>query len=223
LALAAGWAAVLGTFLGAVMPFWRSEAAIAQAMETIRLTRDFDRAEEAYKRAAAADPYFVRPWLGYAELMQLVWEWRGARPGDQRWKQIPILLNQAVILPRNPVAWTLHIRRADKIRELLQRVGSELPPIQAIALGGEIVRETRIASALYPSNAVLHARLAEASAEISMFGDAAKEAEEALRLDQLLAPHPDKRLPDPVRKRLEERLPEWREKAPQSVRLDRAP
>jgi hypothetical protein len=42
-----------------------------------------------------------------------------------------------------------------------------------------------------------------------MFGDAVKEAEEALRLDQNM-PHLDRKLPAAVRARLEARLPEWR-------------
>jgi hypothetical protein len=43
-----------------------------------------------------------------------------------------------------------------------------------------------------------------------------KEADEALRLDGLLAAHPDKRLPPAVRDRLVEQKPEWAEKAEQS-------
>jgi hypothetical protein len=59
---------------------------------------------------------------------------------------------------------------------------------------------------------MLHARLADASADISMFHDAMTEAEEAIRLDALM-PHPDKKLPDTVRLRLIAILPEWTEKA----------
>src|SRR5262249_34838356 len=138
---------------------------------------------------------------------------------DRRWKKVLVLLRDAVAPPRNPNSWWLHMRLAVTIRELLQRLGSKLTPIEVVQLGGEIVKETRIATLLYPSNAGLHARLAESSAEISMFGDAAKEAEEALRLDRL-TPHPDKKLPEDVRRRLESHLSEWREKAPQSVKLD---
>ncbi len=48
--LAVGWAALLGTFVGLVAPFWRSEAAIAQAQAAVsHLPPDFDRADEAYK------------------------------------------------------------------------------------------------------------------------------------------------------------------------------
>jgi O-antigen ligase len=223
-ALAAFWAAVLGVFLGTIVPFWQSEAAIAEAEEAINhLPPDFDRAENAYRRAIAADRYNVRPWLGYANLVEHAWEWRGAKVEDQRWKQIPILLQEAVSLPRNPSNWALHVRRADRIRELLRRIGPQLSPLEAIRLGGEIVKETRIATLLYPTNAELHARLAVASAEIQMYGDAVKEAEEALRLDRLLTPHPDKRLAEPLRSRLEAQLPEWKEKKPLDVKLDPAP
>ena len=227
--LAAGWAAVLGVFLGAVVPFWRTEAAIAEGEEAMgRKPPEFERAERAYHRAIAAegflavDRYSARPWLGYAQSELATWRWRGAKAGDRRWDKALILLLEAVTPPRNPNSWALHMRRAETIRALLQHLGSQLTPIEVVRLGADLVKETRIASILYPSNASLHARLAEASAEISMFGDAAKEAEAALRLDRL-TPHPDKKLPDDVRKRLESRLPEWKDKAPQSVGLDRAP
>ncbi|MGP0066170.1 MAG: O-antigen ligase family protein [Isosphaeraceae bacterium] len=205
------WAAMLGLFLGAVVPFWRSEAVIAEAEDAIR-RRDFDGAEAIYERALDLDYYNVRPWLGYANLQQLAWESRGSKPEDLRWPKIPILLEEALKLPRNPSSWSLHILRADRIRALLQRVGGELSPKDAVKYSSEIVKETRIATLLYPSNASLHARLADASAEISMFGDAWKEAEEALRLDQLMTPHPDKRLPASVRRHLENQLAEWKEK-----------
>ena len=68
---------------------------------------------------------------------------------------------------------------------------------------GTIVRSIRTASAYHPTNPALHARLAEASAELSMFRDAETEAREALRLDKLLAAHPRERLADDTRKRLE--------------------
>ena len=210
---AAVWAAVFGLFLGAVMPYWRSEAAISKADEAIRhRPPDFERAADAYLRAIAEDRYSVRPWLGYADLELLAWGTHGSKAEDVRWRAIPIILKDAVSLPRNPNSWSLHILRADRIRSILQRVGNQLPPIDVVSYGGEIVKETRIATLLYPSNASLHARLAEASAEISMFGDALKEAEEALRLDAL-TPHPDKKLPEPIRKRLEGQVAEWKEKA----------
>jgi O-antigen ligase len=209
--LSALWAAVLGTFLGAVMPYWRSEAAVAAAEEaSTRNPPDFERAERAYRRAIAADRSYVRPWLGYAGLEERAWAWRGAQSKDLRWDKILTLYHEAVRPPRNPNAWSLHILRADKIREMLQRIGSQLTPLEVISLGGEIVKETRTACRLYPSNALLHARLAQASAEISKFDDAVEEAEEALRLDRL-TPHPDRKLPEPLRKQLEAQLAQWKE------------
>jgi O-antigen ligase/tetratricopeptide (TPR) repeat protein len=210
--LSAVWAAALGLFLGAVVPYWRAEAAISEAEEATRPGRapEFERAERAYQRAIVADHYYARPWLKYAALELDAWVWRGAKFEDNRWKKIPELLRDAVTLPRNPNAWSLHMRRAEAIRGLLQKVGSQLAPIDLVSYGGEIVKETRTATFLYPSNAMLHARLAESSAEISMFGDAIKEAEEALRLDQLLNPHPDKRLPASTRQHLKSLVPEWK-------------
>jgi hypothetical protein len=206
--LAVVWAAVAGAFLGAVIPYWRSEAAIAEAEDAWGRRLDLPRAELAFERAIAVDRYWARPLLGYADLEYDAWVGRGAKMSDSSWKKVPFLLHEAVILPRNPNSWSMHIRRADRIRSILLRIGSELAPIDLISWRGEIVKESRIAATLYPSNAALHARLAEASAEISMFGDAVKEAEEALRLDQNM-PHLDRKLPEAVRKRLEARLPEW--------------
>ena len=57
--LAVGWAALLGTFVGLVAPFWRSESLIAEAEAAIsHRPPDFDRADEAYMNAIAADRYF---------------------------------------------------------------------------------------------------------------------------------------------------------------------
>jgi hypothetical protein len=206
------WAATLGLFLGAVVPYWRAEAALAIAEDAMRhQPPDFDRAEAAYNLAIAKDKYYVRPWLRYADYVEYAWESRGARASDLRWRMIPELLEDAVTLPRNPNAWTLHLRRAEAIRRLLRRVGNELTPVDTVRLSGEIVKETRKATLLYPTNATLHARLAEASAGVSMIGDAIKEAEEALRLDRIM-PHPDKKLPPAERERLEALLAGWKQK-----------
>src|SRR5208283_2047607 len=111
-------------------------------------------------------------------------------------------------------AWTLHSERALVTRDLLKKVGQTLSPREIIPLQASIVEATRTASRLYPMNATLHARLAEASAEISMFGDAATEAQEALRLDAI-TPHLDKQLANAQREQLKAKLPEWTEKAAQ--------
>jgi O-antigen ligase len=211
--MAVVWVALLGTFLGAVTPFWRSEAAIAAAEEAINhLPPDYEGAGRAYEAAINEDRYNVRPWLGLAYLQSRVWEERGAKVDDLRWKEIPILLHKAVSPFRSPNVWSLHSERAIAARRLLNQIGARLEPIEVVRLRGVIVEATRTAAFLYPTNAELHARLAQASAEIGMFQDAVDETKQALRLDQI-TPHPDKKLPETVRKQLEAQLPKWTESA----------
>lgn len=219
-AAASVWAAVVGLFLGATIPFWKSEAAIAEAEAAMnRMPPDFARAESAYQRAERLDRFNPRPWLGHAYLQYAVWESRGAKPEDLRWRTIPALLMKAVSPPRGTDSWSLHLERARTIRDLLGRVGPSLTPLDAIQLRSGIVEATRTASRLYPTSATLRAALAEASAEVSMFQDAAKEAREALRLDAL-TPHPDKKLDELTRDRLRTRLPEWTKKAELGPQLE---
>ena len=61
--MATGWAALLGTFVGLVAPFWRAESFIAEAEAAIaHRPPNFDRADDAYLKAMAADPV-LRPAL----------------------------------------------------------------------------------------------------------------------------------------------------------------
>jgi O-antigen ligase len=216
-AIAAGWAALLGTFVGLVAPFWRSEAAIAQAQAAMRrLPPDFERADTAYKNAIDADRYYARPWRELAYLHLVVWQERGAKAGDREsiwsWTTIPFLYEMAATPPRNPNVWSVHGERARVIRQLLGAIGSSLEPLEAIRFRGEIVKSTRRAVLLNPTNIELHARLADASADVNMYQDAVDEATEALRLDSR-TPHLDRKLPESVRHHLEGLVPTWKEKA----------
>ena len=213
-AVAVVWVALLGTFIGAVTPFWRSEAAIAAAEEAINhLPPDYERARRAYDTAIKADHYYARPWLAWAALEARNWEDHGAKPDDKSWEKIPTLLQAAATGPRSPLAWSLYSERANAMRRLLNQIGARLGPIEILRLRAEIVKDIRAATMLYPTNAELRARLARASAEIGMFQDAVNEAKEALRLDRLLTPHLDKKLPEAVRKELEAQWPKWSESA----------
>ena len=92
-ALAIVWSALAGSFVGAITPFWRSEAALAGADDALaHRPPDFERAQAAYEFAKEADRYNARPWLGDAYLQLLIWESRGSKPEDLRWKKIPALL-----------------------------------------------------------------------------------------------------------------------------------
>jgi hypothetical protein len=214
-ALAGVWAALVGIFVGAIwIPFWTLEPELNEAEAALQARPpDYERAQIAYDRALHADKFSARPWLGLAYLEGRIWQDRGAKPEDQRWRKIPILLLKAVSPPRNPNIWFYHRDRAMIMRDLLVEVGPHLPPNELIRYRANIVEATRTASRLYPTNATLHARLAEASAEIGMFGDAVREAREAFRLDGL-TPHADKKLAEPLRKGLQKRLPEWEKATP---------
>src|SRR5262249_20318500 len=127
------WAALLGSFAGAIGPFWESEAAIAEAEAALQARPpQFERAEAAYERAKAADRYSARPYLGLAFEKFQEWQARGSRIDDQRWRTIPISLGKAVEAPRNPNSWTLHRERAQIMRQLLKQLGSNLKPQELI-------------------------------------------------------------------------------------------
>jgi tetratricopeptide (TPR) repeat protein len=223
LGLAALWAALLGTFLGVTMPYWRCQQALALAEEAMtRRPPDYDRAEESYGAAITADRYDPRPWRGLAYLNWAVWQERGAKIEDQRWKTIPPLLRRAASPPRNPFAWSLHTERAHALGRLLETLSARIGPREALPLRAEIVEAARDATRLYPSSADLHAELAEASAAISMYQDAVTEASEALRLDQL-TPHLDRKLPDAVRTRLTAQIPSWSQSAASMTPTIKAP
>jgi hypothetical protein len=205
------------------MPFWRAESAMAAAEEAARrLPPDFERADRAYNRACTSDQFYCRPWLHYVSLYENEWLAHGAKPKDDRLKQITFLMDMAVNPPRNPYAWAVHREYAAVVARIVSRVGPQLEPRDAIRYQGKIVEECRKASRLHPTNAALHADLAEASVGVSMYRDAVSEAEEALRLDSI-TPHLDKKLPDQVRTRLVLHLPEWKVRSAQNANLDVSP
>jgi hypothetical protein len=211
--LSVGWAALLGTFVGVAGPFWQSEALVSRAEEAInRRPPDFARAQQAYLSAIAADGYNARPWLQSASCSLLAWRERGARVGDPEWRKIPILYQKATSPPRNPNSWAVHAERARVILQLLGSLGQRLDPVEALKYRGEVVKSMRTAALLHPTNAELHARLAQASAEISMYNDAVTEGAEALRLDRI-TPHQDKKLARADRERLLALIPQWTENA----------
>jgi hypothetical protein len=209
LALAVAWSASLGTFIGLVGPFWRCEAAVARGEAAMKLIPpNYEAAHQAFLSAATEDRYSARPWLNLAVLYERQWMDAGARVADRRWMKIPIMYDKAAEIPRNPHAWAIHNERAIKIHELLSVLASQLDALQLTEYRAKVVEATRTASRLNPINSDLHARLAHASADISMYADSVSEANEALRLDRI-TPHEDRKLPDAVRRRLEDLIPKW--------------
>jgi O-antigen ligase len=221
--LAAVWAALVGSFFGAVVPFWESEAALAEAdLALASKPADYAKAEAAYERAIQADKYSANPWIGLANAKYREWQSRGSKPDDLRWRAVPLALAEAVKPPRNPNSWALHRDRALATREILQALGDGIGVGPLLTYRANIVEATRRASRLYPTNATLHAQLAEASAEIGKIDDAAKEAREALRLDAL-TPHKDKKLNPALKARLLTELPGWEKSAASAPPLPTTP
>jgi hypothetical protein len=210
--LAIVWVALVGTFVGAITPYWKAEAAMAEAEEAINPGRgrapDFDRAERAYLAATQFDHYSPRPWLAMATLDYQAWMARGSKFEDKRWNKIPINLFKSAEPPRPDNSWSRHRERALMMTLLLTQIGSKLPPMEKTRFQANVVESSRKAMLLYPTNPSLHAYLAEASADIGYAADAAKEANEALRLNDL-TPHLDKQLDPQVRLWLKSKVHEW--------------
>ena len=203
------------SFAGAIAPYWRAEAAIAKARGCPGANTPELRGRPARLRVRQEGRPLQRPALAGRSLPSV-----SGLAGPRCEAVGPALEDdpdpaaEGGLGPRNPDVWSLHSERAKVTQDLLNKVGPSLSPREIIPLQASVVEATRTASRLYPTNAMLHARLAEASAAISMFQDAASEASEALRLDGL-TPHLDKKLPDAVRMKLEGELPGWEEKAGQ--------
>jgi len=207
--LAVVWAALVGSYAGAILPFWKSEAAMAEADSALAARPpQLDRARDAYSRAHELDKLSVRPWVALAETEYLYWRSRGAKGNDPIWKMVSPTFDKALKFPRNPNSLDVQRRRAELARSILSQGGAGLPLIDVLKLRAEVVKAYRSAAQLYPTSAILHAELAEASADLGDEKGAVEAATEALRLDRL-NPHADKKLPDDVRKRLVDDLARW--------------
>lgn len=209
--LAIALAAIIGSFFGANMPHWRSEAAIAEAEDALKPPKpDPRQAMDAYLRAASTDRFSVRPWLGLANLRYMRWQADGSPPAQRVWPEIAEALDLAASKPRNENSLSVQRQRIAYLHELLrlQAQGNKDHP----RMRNDLANAAAKAVSLYPGNASLHAELAGASAGIGRFDVAAREAREALRLDSL-TPHYDKKLPEPLRKELREKEPLWQSEA----------
>jgi O-Antigen ligase len=208
--LAALWMAFVGTFCGAVTPYWYSQAAMADAADALRSRPpNYERAENAYLKAKDLDKYNPRPWLDLASLDFETWKFRGAKGDDLRWNKVPVEMLESVEPPRPTNSWSLHRERARMSKLLLNALGDKVSQKKRTKLLADVVHASRRAVQLYPANSSLRAWLAEASADIGMIPDALTEGEEALRLDKL-TPHLDKKLDPKIRVWLEDKLPEWK-------------
>ena len=213
--LACVWAALAGTFFGAVMPFWQSESYRA-AGDAAMASRPpaFEVAREAYSEAIRVDHYNVLPWIDLADLEYAYWRTpEKAVRKEPQWAKVLIAIDDALDPKwRNPRNLGLRRRQASYARAILRDLPENAGPWEQLQLQTTIVKACRWATQIYPTSAVLRAELAQASADIGMYNDAVREANQALVLDGL-TPHLDKKLPDRLRASLKDLIPQWEAKA----------
>ena len=144
--MAVGWAALLGTFVGLVSPFWRAESFIAEANAAItRRPPDFLRADAAYVKAFEADPYYARPWREDAALHLMVWQ----QEGEHRQNRQSLELENDPVSVRPGRSGSAqserlgHAQRAGPCHQADAGVNRlKLEPLAAIRLRGELVKST---------------------------------------------------------------------------------
>jgi O-Antigen ligase len=213
--LACVWAALAGTFFGAVMPFWQSESyrAAGDAAMAARPPA-FEAARTAYREAIAVDHYNVPPWVSLADLEYAYSRTpeRMSRKGAKFTEALLALDGALDPKWRNPNNLSLRRRQAALARAMWRDLPADAGPEELLQLRYKIVQATRLATQIYPTSATLRAELAQACTEIGMFNDAVLEAKQALVLDGL-TPHLDKKLPDRLRASLKDQIPQWEAKA----------
>ncbi|RUL89022.1 O-antigen ligase family protein [Tautonia sociabilis] len=212
--VAAVLSALLGTFYGTVSPYWRSQAlmkradAILAERPTAPRQEDLEQVADLLQRAIAADSYASRPYLALAELELLAWISRGSPPEDAVWNRIVEILEDAITPPRDPRSLEVRAFRVNLARRILA-ARPDLPSAARDRLRTIIATDSFvIAERLTPTSPLAHAQAAEDLAALGQFRRAAREAEKALELDAR-TPHQDKKLPEALRDRLADSIPNW--------------
>jgi hypothetical protein len=210
-AMACVWAALAGTFYGAVMPFWQSESYRMEGEAALASKPPaYEVAREAYLAAIATDRYNVKPFVGLAQLEFAFWKSpeQAKRKGYQMME--PLITLDKALDPawRNPFNLSLRRLQVELARAILRELPADAKPVEVLGPMQYIVRATRHAARIYPTNATLRADLAQASADIGMYVDAVREAKQAILLDGL-TPHLDKKLPKGMKTYLEAQIPVW--------------
>jgi len=192
--------AVLGGFLGGILPFWKAEHARALAAELLEgPSPRVSAARQQYMESIAADPQDATAFVSLAELEYQAWRQEGSRPEafDPAWTKIQKSYEYALSLPRNPLATPIWRREAGFIQMMLKQSGDRIPAARQIELVGLRAKCLRTAAKLYPNSSAILAELAEVDASLGLADQARESARRALELSDL-TPHNDKKL-EPAR------------------------
>ncbi len=190
-ALAASLLLVLLCYLSMYRPVLAARERYARAFETATAPAF----AEQCLAAASADPWWADPWELYAELVSQQWMRSPSVATlvefDRAQNSMLQRCRHSSLLYRRSGDWLLGMYEASRQPDLLER---------AIRCHQEAVR-------LYPNSSILHAQLAADHFLAAQFDQAAAEAGEALRLDDL-SPHSELKLKN--QKLIESRLLESR-------------
>ncbi len=213
--LACGWAILAGTFYGAVLPAWRSEATtnLGEAALASKPPR-FEEAEAAFRTAIDQDRYAVRPWLALADTEYQFW--RSPEASNQRktaWTRVLLTLDKALEENyRNPDNLTIRRRQLGYARLILSQLPDDAQPMEYLGLKSTIAKAARQSVRLYPTSAPFRIELADASAQLGLYPDAIAEARVAIQLDDLM-PHKERNLTPRQRSDLQQQIVGWQEQA----------
>jgi len=200
-----------------VVPSWKSEAALAEGDAAMAAKPPaFEVARRAYMAAIEADHYDTRPWLALANLEYRFWkspEVAARKEKEAVWTRGLIAIDDALDPKwRDPDNLDIRRTQASFARTILGELPTDAKPFELLGLRSTIVKACRNAARIYPTSATIRAELAQASADLGMYPDAAREARQALMLDSL-TPHRDKKLADRTRAYLAAQAPLWDEQA----------
>ena len=191
-----GWLALSVAAVLAVACYWTAYSPVLGCQALSRLAeREPRRVVEHLEAAAAADPLSAEPWRQLAAVEFSRW-WE--QPNQDTFDRFEQAVGKFIELtPNSAPAWLTAGDWYLKAFFRMDREGKkEAPYLIGCAQSGY-----REAVRLYPNIALYRAKLAEAYQTAGDEADFRREAEAALRLDDL-TPHSDKKLPSDIRKRL---------------------
>jgi len=212
-----GWLGVIGGLVftmalffachqTAFSPVLQCRAILHEALRVA--STDPGRAEKLLHQAALADPLSAVPaeWLSALAFQQ--WKERFARqpaepahwvPRFQQFEQYAFLSLE--LNPEDAPAWFVQGQRFLEIGNLLMAQFASQSRREARRAFQQALGCFQQAASLYPNNALYRARLAETFAALGYQPGMIREAEAALRLDGQM-PHPEKKLPESLRRQL---------------------
>jgi O-antigen ligase len=198
--IAAAWAALAVLLALSVACYFTAYRPVLACQAELRLVeQEPANAIKHLEAAAAADPLSSEPWNQLAALQIEAWRQQPERVDLARfWEARDKAMRLA---PNSSARWLTAGDWAFQAYSTTDQHGKRLAP-EAIQ---SAVESYSRAVQLYPNNALGRAKLAEACLAAGDRSAFRREAEMALRLDQI-TPHSDKKLPDQLRTRLRELL-----------------